>query len=81
MFSAQCYGDVVGALTERPRGKIFRIRIGFRQIRNILPLRAWCSAQRIKTGRLYRKGISSLCSVTVASAPKFIRRHGASRDG
>ena len=34
-FIAQCSVETVGAIIDRPRGRILRIRIGFRRIRNI----------------------------------------------
>ena len=39
-FIVQCAVDTVGAIIDRPRRETLRIRIGFRRIRNSLPLRA-----------------------------------------
>ena len=51
LFIRQCAVNNVGAIIDRPRREKFRIRIGSRRIRNSVPQRAWCSAQRIKIGR------------------------------
>ena len=36
-FTEQPYGHIVGAANSRPRSKMFRIRIGLRRIRKIMP--------------------------------------------